>query len=358
LAKRHTVKLIEVSGSDSSIGERLGRSCRTTARQMLRDGQARWRARGVDWERNIANSLRYLPYAEDYSPRYMDMIRGYARGSGLRFEDVFAMIYEGETFGCTDIAVNEEATADGSVLSAHTEDWWTTYEDQLVLVNVRPKTGPSFLATSYGGLELLGGINSSGVSLTINSLTQNDMRVGVPRVLFAFEVLVSKTLGDALNACTPEDRASGYNYNICHKSGEMYCVEVSAMAHSLLYPSGGYMVHTNHYLHPKMARYEAIFDETVEPNRGYSTGSIVRCNRAWRLLENSLGEIDLETLFSIQKDHVNLPHSICCHAEAHAPKPLRWKTIFSVVYDLKKGSIWLGTGNPCDTTRVEYRLAK
>lgn len=357
MGKKHGPRVIEVSGSDRSIGHILGKSCRLIAHQNLKESRVRLRALGIEWERNVRNSLRFLPFAEDYSPRYMELMRGYAEGSGLGFEDIFAMLYEGETFGCTDIAVNQEATSDGSVLSAHTEDWWTTYQQKTVLVGTKPKNGPSILATTFGGLEFIGGINSAGLSVTVNSLTQNDMRVGVPRVMLAFEALSSRSIGDAINACTPEDRASGNNFSLCHKSGEMYCVELSATDHSLLYPSNGCLLHTNHYLHPRMERYESIFDSKAEPNRGYSTGSVIRYNRASRLLRDSIGDVDRGVLSSIQKDHINRPHSICCHVERNSPKPLQWKTIFSVVYDLGRRSMWIGIGNPCETQHEEYQMS-
>jgi len=356
LARRPGVKVIDVSGDYHSIGQKLGRSCRTIAHQMVSDAKPRLRVRGIEWGKNVKNCLRFVPYAEDYSPRYVDLVRGYAEGSGLELAEVLALLYEGETFGCTDCMVNSDVTSDGAVLSAHTEDWWTTFRSQIVLVRMKPRTGPAFISTTYGGLDFIGGVNSAGLSVTVNSLTQNDMRVGIPREMFSFEALSSRTIGDAINSCTPADRASGSNLNLCHKSGEMCCVELSATDHAILSSSGGCLVHTNHYLHPKMERYEAIFDEKVEPNRGYSTGSVIRYNRAWRLLSDSFGEIDLDTLWAIQKDHVNRPHSICCHEEKTAPTAIQWKTIFSVVYNPGKGSLWLGMGNPCETEHREYRI--
>lgn len=322
----------------------------------MKEAKSRLSKKGISWDAAVKHANEYLPFAENYDPDYLDFMGGYARGSGLQFEDIIVLVCQGEKNMCTDIMVNSSATADRSVLAAHTEDWWQDNQKHVVLVSAKPTKGPSCLVVTLGGLELITGINSAGIAFSGNSLYQNDARIGVPKMFVSRRILASKRIEDALSAALPSERASSYNNNICHASGEMYCVEGSATDSSLLYPEDGYLVHTNHYLDPRMRKYEALFSGESGTCIPTGSGTMIRYNRARTLVKRQIGRLTIQVLADILSDHVNRPDSICCHPNSGYPPHERDKTLYAVVSDVINLEMHACLGNPCEGKWTRFKV--
>ncbi|MGQ9586869.1 MAG: C45 family autoproteolytic acyltransferase/hydrolase [Thermoplasmata archaeon] len=350
------MRIVEVSGSSRQIGAKLGKLCGDLGTSMVSNARTRLRKAGVSWEDAVAKAAGYFRYAESFDPEYVEWLRAYSKSSGIPFDELFVILCDSEKGFCTDIMVNGKGTADGSVFSAHTEDWRPVDSKHLVLIKGRPAGEPSYLAMSSAGVELITGLNSSGLSFTGNSLDQNDMRVGIPKLFMGRRLLASRTISEAISIATEEDRASSYNVNICHKSGEMYCVEGSATDYSLIYGARGYLVHTNHYLDPRMAKYELGSGDSIGRALRHAAGTIVRYHRASRLVRNSFGSITVDTLKSILSDHVNYPSSICAHVHRPGSDEEPVKTLYSVIMDLTHCRMVLGIDNPCKGRWKEFGL--
>lgn len=356
LAEGNHLKTVEAAGTYEDMGVKLGSACKREVGSMISEAKASFKRSSHDWDKALRSVRKHVPFVEEYSPDQLSFIRSYAKGSGLSFEEVFVLFCLDEKGLCTDVMVNDEATDDGSVYAAHTEDWTERSQDFLVLVRAKPKDGPSMLVMTHAGLEWITGINSEGISISGNSLYQNDMRVGVPKLMIAPKVLASKTPGEALAASTPPHRASSYNNNICHSSGEMYCVEGSATDFAVLYPDEGYLVHSNHYLHPTMTKYEDLFGGPGVRTLDGCSGTVVRYHRARRLVKARLGDVTLDTLSEIMRDHVNHPDSICSHPLGGVAEHDRCKTTYAVMMDLTKKKMHVCFGNPCEGEFVQYSL--
>jgi isopenicillin-N N-acyltransferase-like protein len=136
----------------------------------------------------------------------------------------------------------------------------------------------------------------------------------------------------------------------------MCCVEASTTDFSLLYPQDGYLVHTNHYLDPWTTRYEALF----AGRGGYSfanvSGSVVRYNRALRLVEKKLWDINAEYLVRILSDHANRPSSICRHEKSGVLPFLQYKTIYATIVDLIRLEMMVCRGNTFEGKFEKYSL--
>jgi len=356
MAKNAKLKTVKVSGSYDRIGREAGKACKQQVRGMIKEAEGIISRLGLDWSKASSRAAKHLPYVAEYNPDFVEFVKGYSAGSGVSLDDLFVLFGLDEKGLCTDVAVNQEATADGGVYSAHTEDWTPKSQEFVTLLRCKPKNGPDIMVVTLGGLEWICGINSSGLSLTGNSLYHNDVRIGIPKLTMAHKILASKSIGDAMAAATPANRASSYCNNICHSSGEMYSVEGSATDFAALYPQQGYLVHTNHYLHPSMLKYESVFGSEGNRCIEQSSSTLVRYHRALRLTRSQLGSITQDTLSSILSDHVGRPGSICRHEEKHLPAHERTKTTFAVIFDLKKLSVRLWMGNPCKGEPVDNAL--
>jgi isopenicillin-N N-acyltransferase-like protein len=350
-----TVPIIHVKGPPRERGHQQGEGAQSQIAGML----AAYRellpqASKMTWQEALREARKYLPYAEAAFSHFVEELRGIAEGAAVPFEDVWLLncyeeVTESQRGSCTSLAVRDDRTTDGHVLLAHNEDWISVDRDHVYLVYAEPDDGPAFIGMSYGGLLANIGFNEEGIGVAINSVYAIDVRVGVPRILFSRAILATRTIGEAIQTCVPCGRAGGYNHLLANAHGELYSVESSATACAILYGEDGWIVHTNHYLSPKM--------QTLEQPGTYA-GSYVRFNRARRLLQAQMavGAVTLEGLQALLRDHVNRPNSICSHEDPTEPPHEREQTVISLVMDLTGRALRAAPGPPCEGEYVQHRL--
>jgi isopenicillin-N N-acyltransferase-like protein len=243
--------------------------------------------------------------------------------------------------------VNGDLTTDGHVLIAHNEDWTPEDEQDVAVVHACPDDGPPFLAMMYGGYLPNIGFNACGIAQCCDSVHPSDSRIGVPRVIASRAVLGTRTIADAIRCMVSPRRAAGYNHLLAHESGELYSVEVSARRFAILYAHEGYIVHTNHFIDAQLKAIEKDPDELLNTR--------IRRSRALNLFSLS-PQHNLQSLQTIQQDHVNYPHAICNHAQEIKSWILREKTICSLIIDLTDRAMHIAWGNPCQNPYHTYFL--
>jgi isopenicillin-N N-acyltransferase like protein len=350
--------LIEISGTHREMGRQIGEATRIQAQHSVENARilidAAYDTLELTWDGAKIQGRKYLPFAEERYPQYVDELRGIAEGANVPFDDIVVLnAMEAVTMDalhltrCTSMAVNDERTADGHVLAAHNEDWVPEDEGDVFIISAKPDKEPPFLAMTYGGLLPNVGFNAYGIAQLIDSVYPGDSRIGIPRLVVARAVLASRRISGAIGRTLVPHRAAGYNHLLVHESGEIYSIEVSARKFEILYAHEGYMVHTNHYLDPHMKQIEKDPEELLS--------SRVRYFRASRLIRQK-EKHSIKSLQFIQKDHVNIPNSICNH-NIEGLDPLdREKTISAMVMDLTSREMHLAWGNPCKNVYHTYHL--
>lgn len=350
--------LIEVSGTHREMGRQIGEACRDKVQHSVENARVliaqSYDQLELTWDGAQIQARKYLPFAEERYPQFVDEMRGIAEGSNVGFDEIVTLnTMEAVTTDalhltrCTSIGVNEERTADGHVLAAHNEDWVPEDEDDVYVISARPAEEPPFLAMTYGGLLPNVGFNAYGIAQLIDSVYPSDSRIGIPRLVVARAILSSRRISGAIGRALVSHRAAGYNHLLVHESGEMYSIEVSARRFEILHGTDGYMVHTNHYLAQNMKEIESDPEELIS--------SRVRYFRALRLLRQNQAH-SIKSLQAIQKDHVNIPNSICNH-NIEGIDPLdREKTICAMVIDLTAREMHISWGNPCQNAYHTYHL--
>lgn len=350
--------LIEVTGTHREMGCQIGEARRVQIQHSIHNAhlliEQSYDQLELTWEGAQIQARKYLPFAEERYPQYVDEMRGIADGANVAFDDVMALnVMEAVTTDalhltrCTSFAANEQRTADGHILAGHNEDWLPEDEDDVYVVSARPRDEPPFLTMTYGGLLSNVGFNAYGIAQLIDSVYPTDSRIGIPRLVVARAVLAARRISGAIGRALVPHRAAGYNHLLVHESGEMYSIEVSARHFDIQHGTDGYLVHTNHYLAQQMKDIESDPEELIS--------SRVRYFRANRLLrQNSMHTI--KTLQAIQKDHVNLPNSICNHATEWTDPLDREKTINAMVIDLTAREMHICWGNPCQNAYHTYHL--
>lgn len=353
------VPIVSVEGDHYEMGRQIGESRREAVQQMLVTYRRYFETDGkrigiADWSEATLHARKYLPFAEESVPQYVDELQGIADGSGVDFNDLVvlnsmeAITEDALHASCTSLAAAPEVTADDSLLVGHNEDWLPDDLESVYLVHARPKDEPAFLAITYGGLLPNIGFNEHGIAQCCDSVYPNDARIGVPRLFVSRAVLAARTPADAIRAALNKRRAAGYNHLIVHASGEMYNVEVSAVDFDVIYGLDGILAHTNNYISRRMRAIEKDSEELI--------ASRVRYNRAYRLLRSQRGKISLKSIQSILADHVNFPQSICNHVETSDLPLERQQTIASLIMDLTSNVMHVAWGTPCRSKYHTYRL--
>jgi isopenicillin-N N-acyltransferase-like protein len=294
-----------------------------------------------------------MPFAEERFPQYVEELNGIAEGANVSVDDLaMANAMEAVTTDalhlakCTSLAVNQERTSDGHVLIGHNEDWLPEDESAVFLIHATPQHEPPFLAMTYGGLLPNIGFNAYGIAQCCDSVYPTDSRIGIPRIFVSRAVLAARTPSEAIRRTLVPHRAAGYNHLLAHESGEIYSVEVSARRFAILAAEDGMLVHTNHYLDSAMRQIESNPEELI--------GTRVRFFRAQRLLRQQR-QHDIQSLHSIQRDHVDHPDSICNHAVNGDPID-REKTITALTIDLTTRQMHACLGNPCENDFSIFQL--
>ena len=343
------IPVIHAKGTHRQIGFTIGREVGDKVARMVVNYQKmldQSPAIKLTWERAIVQARKYIPFATEYLPQYVEELRGIAEGSGADFEDVLVcncleeltsdMLFE----RCTAIALGPDHTADGHVYLGHNEDWLPADQDLQYLVRAEPEGELPFISLTYGGLLCNIGFNAAGVAQCINSVYPNDVRLGIPRVFIGRAVLAAPRLGRAMYRTVHPRRAAGYNHMLAEENGELYNIEVTSESFEALYGEEGYLTHTNHYTSPVL--------RSVEEQPEKLTGSHIRNNRARRLVRQAIarGPVRVEDVQAILSDHVNYPSSICSHSKDLPPVD-ESVTIGSLVIDLNARVMWYCCGNPC-----------
>ena len=352
------VPMITVKGSHREMGRQIGEGCKELIRHHVNNThiliEASFNTLELTWNGAQIQARKYMPFAQERYPQYVEEMTGIAEGAGVPFDDVAVInALEAVTMDalhlskCTSLAVNGTRTSNRHVLLAHNEDWLPEDEPDVYLIHATPVSEPPYLAMTYGALLPNIGFNAHGIAQSCDSVHPDDSRIGIPRVLVSRAVLSKKSPGDAIRETLIPRRAAGYNHLIAHESGEIYSVEVSARRFAVLYGQDGYLVHTNHFLDTNMQAIEDEPDELV--------GTRVRYFRANRLLSQT-EKHSLETLQNIQRDHINFPNSICNHAEEDMDPLDREKTINAMIIDLSERALHIAWGNPCVNPYYTYYL--
>lgn len=343
------IPVIQVKGSHREVGQQIGAAMKPRVQRMMAQMRENLPP-GVTWEAMMQKGRLCLTHSRAVYPQFVEELEGIAESADVPFEEVFLALCEeywrtpawrGAASGCTDFAARGRATVNGATLLAHTNDLGPEAEKELVILRVKAEDEPEFLAVSEGGLLISVGFNAAGIGLTGNELSPNDIRPGVPRRLTSRAILAARRLGEAMDDCLLHQRASSYNNIIGDANGEIYSMEGSATDCEPIYIEGDVLAHANHYVSLPMRRFEA--------DRNDIGGSVIRHNRAMRLLRENYGQLSPELFQELLADHANYPASIC----KHAGKSI---TVYSIIIDLNELHAWIGRGRPCQTTYIEHTL--
>jgi isopenicillin-N N-acyltransferase like protein len=353
---------IEVDGDHRTAGELIGEA----ARELIHESIAYYEEHhevmaGKSFREAEEEAGAYLECSRRWLPQIVDELEGMAAGSGVPVSKL-AVPNLGEELTCSDEEMLRDDAGDqtrhctslalvgpGTTLLGHNEDWYSGDTPRNVLLRLRLQDGTRIVAITPACLLAATGINSHGVATGANTVFCTDQRLGVPNNFVRRWVLESDSLETARErACLPA-RARGANHLMADANGRIWDVETSATADVTL-ESGSRFVHTNHYLHDSMLRYEMALP--LDDSRD-------RFARACELLDAGLarGEDPFELAQAVLEDHGHAEHAICSHEDESLPPGQRSSTTASMIWDLGAQVAHVCAGPPCESARQEIGLA-
>ena len=246
--------------------------------------------------------------------------------------------------GCTSVAALPQVTKDGHTLLGQSWDWLPRFQEFNVILEVEQTGRPNIVTQPEAGNLAHRGMNSAGVGVCFNGMASSRDRFEAqapPCLIMMRGILNADSFSQALKAVLGTRATVSGNFLIAHRDGAAIDLEVSPVDTGLLYPEGGILTHSNHFL--TLTNREDLTDiiKSLYPD------TIYRGHRARQLLEPDQGNIDVGSFQRLFRDHFSYPQSICRHLDDRVEGIMQWTTLFSMIMDLEERALYISEGFPC-----------
>lgn len=342
-------KEITVRGTPYERGLIYGQLCRDEVSASIRSYQILFEGtKGISWEDAREISKYYLSLTGEFEPDYIEEMKGIAEGAGVDLFDIAALnarteIMYAQTTNenvneCTTLSLMAPATEGGRVIAAENWDYSKILRESLVIVHVYQEDKPHFVMVAEAGMIGGIGMNDCGVAVMLNALRTTVPCQGIPLRARMRAMLEADNLGEAYvkGSHSPYSVA---NLIATHKDGIAIGFEMDSRNVEPLIPEDGVLMHTNHYIGPKMYLANDV---------NHKGSSYIRLQRIRTLVKQHHGNITIEDVKAMLCDHAGYPFAICDHENMKEPLVERDATNYSVIMDLTEKCMYLAPGNPCE----------
>jgi isopenicillin-N N-acyltransferase-like protein len=320
--------------------------------------------------RNIIDAAQeLLPAAKTVCSQGVLGVQGRAQGSGLSFEEAFALACYVELSlyypwlagkqpvpaqaapptpptGCTTFAASGDMTSDGSTLIGQNIDWFVGSPIDLCHVTMPDGSRQlrlSLLGNTYYYLTSHGLANCSNATLC----PAGQDGPSIPLSLYLEQAMSQNTLAAALGSLCQNARGIAY-FQLADGQCQMAGIESDFSRFAVRLPEKGLMTHSNHYL-----------TENLQPGDwGYSIfpDSYLRNHRMAELMNKNRGKLTLDKAKEVMRDHQGRPGSICRHQNTDLPPEFRSESVASFIYQPAEGLMHLCVGLPCENQYHTYKV--
>jgi isopenicillin-N N-acyltransferase like protein len=358
---QQTYPVISVSGDAYSRGCQHGQQASDRVAESVEIYRTAFERRNnLAWADVTERARDYAKAIGDWDRDILTEMQGIADGAGFSLDEIVAIncrteilfgarhrnTHDSTAHECTTVAVGPNASAGGKTLIGKNWDWRSRCRDSVIVLQVEQDTGPDFVIIVEAGMVGRDGFNEAGISVCGNLLrsTKDGGDAAIPVPILRRRIINSTRIDDAISAVTRSQRAASTNYLIAHESGIIIDFEATPEQVYPVYPSGGLLTHSNHFISPTAQ---------VHGVEAYSAAdTLYRQQRAWDLLETRIGSITVEDIQAVLRDHAGYPKSICRHDDERDDPEDYSSSIASLVIDLTDRVMWVASGPPCCN---EYR---
>lgn len=212
----------------------------------------------LSWEAATAAAARFQPVLDAHVPHLVEEMRGIADGVGVPYASILAINTRSEIAmglmddGCTSVAW----TTEGFSVAGQNWDWEDAQRARLVLIHIRPATGPARpCATNLDQVTEAGivgkiGLNEHGVAVFLNALRAPGVNYSALPAHVALRVaLEAPSCAQALARLRAVAPAAGTSVHIMVVDATgATSIECTAIDMVTLDAVNGKLAHTNHFL--------------------------------------------------------------------------------------------------------------
>lgn len=354
--------LVEMSGPPRERGRQYGQQAADRVGRSVDYYVAQLAAAGIGWPRAKALAADYVPLIENFSPAYLEEMRGVAEGAGVdlegivlvnaRTEMMFGAKQQGDD-GCTGAVIMPEAARDGRLLHGQNWDWREECVHTGVVLRIRRDDGPDVLTFTEAGGLARSGLNAAGIAVTGNFLAcdRDYKRQGVPLPLIRRRILESSHFALAIHVLAAVPRSCSSNMMVSDAAGEAINFECAPDELFCVYPQDGLITHANHFVHP------AAQVKLRDTYHATSPDSLYRDGRVRKLLMKKRGALTLDDLRDALFDDYGTPYSVCRPPRSIAGGPVT-VTAAMIVMDAADGVLQAVPAPYANRTVTEYRLSE
>jgi isopenicillin-N N-acyltransferase-like protein len=341
-------RLVQAEGTHRELGRQHGEQA---AEQIKAHVDLLGRSR----EQVRSQALLYKPLFEKFCPHLLDEITGLSEGAGITLAEALAVNIRGElgkaSEGCTTYVIGRRGTSNGQILIGQNSDMGKRNIELGYILHLKPKNKSQVLIWTFGGMIGYHGMNSAGVAIFENALSEAG---SVPAGKFAMPhypvkrmILESSRVEDALDLFRNIPVASNKNYVMCDGAGAILDVEATTAGPEIIRDEGaGFLAHSNHFVCARYARRET--PDAIIPD------SLQRRDRMNALIRAEMGSITVDRLKAFLSDHSHHPTSICRHPQTPSKGPER--TVASMISEPAHRRMHVALGNPCESRFATYAM--
>jgi len=297
---------------------------------------------------------RFIPEVGNAAPHILEEMRGIAEGAGVSLETILVLNCRTELLypdqpnaECTAIGLSGDRTTNGHVLLAQNWDWIPAAYDTSVFFRIQPHNSPRAMILAEAGQVGKVGFNEEGLGLLLNLLVGRGVRVALPVHVLLRLILSAKNVAEAGEIIKKYRSASSSHMLLGDTSGRVVGFEVFPQGVAMIQPKRGAVAHTNHFCSSELTPDDLCLEITPD--------TTTRLKRVNNLLD-SRRRWDPESLKKLLADHMNQPTSICRHVKPEEPDGVQMQTIASLIFELRKRSVWVAHGQPCQTNYYKVSL--
>ncbi|MFY9315469.1 MAG: C45 family peptidase [Burkholderiales bacterium] len=347
---------IDLNGSAFERGRQHGERARARVERSLGNYARLFAFVGMAWDEAQRRAAPFGEVIGNFDAALLDEIEGIARGAGRPFGELLALnarteilpasFLTGADLGeCTAIAVAPAASATGGTLLAQNWDWVGSQRESMVILRIAEDGHPACVTLTEAGMLAKIGFNAQGFGVCLNILRSVFDRgePGVPVHVLLRALLRRASVRDAIEFCSKLSFGGSSNILCADRGGDTASLEFSPRGVCALRAEGGTLCHTNHFLHPDTADWQA----QQAPN----LSSLPRLARAHghATARPKHGVDDLKALLRDESDGLL---SICRMPDRSLPPEAQLETVASVIVELGRSVMHVAPDVP---SRTEYR---
>ena len=313
---------------------------------------------GLNPQQCLAHADRFIDVLQKDAPFLLEEMEGIAHGAEVSLTEILFLNARSEIMSagqtpdkvireCTAIGLTGERTFSKKPILAQNWDWHERVRQTTAIFRIEPEQWPKAIYLAEAGQVGKIGVNEYGIGVLLNILIINGIAHGLPVHVLLRLVLGTNDTVESLALVESAQRAGASHFLIGDKSGDIKGLELTPQEVRVIAPSGGVVVHTNHYCDEDLAEKDV--------GRHLMIDSFARFDRASELISGRQ-QWDDQRLAKIFTNHDDAPGSICRHARDEDEEYLRIDTVASCIIDLIESKMKVSNGQPCKSPYREVAL--